>query len=267
MQFLTSLHRDLNNSCSTWGKKWIFPWWRHTTVYWKHWCYDATNVATSLKEVCLKTLQYFEIPDRTHQSWLWCVKLHLPLSTNKNLLVFRVLFYQSPSEHQPLTSEVGEFLFGSSDRKNIAFGGFYQLPTMASAAGLIIVKWGQEVQKIPDGDVMNATGTCCRGNSTIWFPVRWARGAAAGSGFTTEDQSGPGNEQAKCWDPWCCLISFRSFHVTASQWFSFRWHLQKLNPDIIEKHIKAFIIRRIQYRMTAIFNFTAENVDSGRSAH
>lgn len=56
------------------------------------------------------------------------------------------------------------------------------------------------MQELPDGDVMNPTGTCCRGNCTIWFPARSARGAAAGSGFTTEDQSGFSNEQADCID-------------------------------------------------------------------
>lgn len=45
------------------------------------------------------------------------------------------------------------------------------------------------------------------------------------------------------------------------------WHLQKLNSDIIGRHIKAFIICLIQYWTTAILNFTAEKVDSHWPAH
>lgn len=112
--------------------------------------------------------------------------------TNKNLVRLRFYCTKSPSERQPLTSDLWGPLGWVVEKKNRCRW-FYRFSTVASAASLIIVRWRQEVQELPDSEVMDPTGTCCRGNCTIWFPARLARGAAAGSGFTTEAQSGSSN--------------------------------------------------------------------------
>lgn len=91
----------------------------------------------------------------------------------------------------PLTSEVLWVEWWRKKKNRCRW--FYRFSTVVSAASLIIVRWRQEVQELPDSEVMDPTGTCCRGNCTIWFPARLARGAAAGSGFTTEAQSESSN--------------------------------------------------------------------------